>query len=208
MDPFETYKMFVAIKSHFTVKGYDYFKYNGKTKNITVDSFNARHDKHFFKWLSKKIDSQDMQDFLVANILSERMYINHLIDEEAHDCFIQYRKRHQSLSFNFENDLDKIILHAQILKNAFKFNTARYPAIIELYLNRTISLETLCILNHYTKFVNKFDSSLSNDFLWGPLSQKIKKYTPFITFDHDRLKHVLKKRVEENPDPERSSLFF
>ena len=32
MTAFESYKMYVALKLHFTTDSYDYFKFNGKTR--------------------------------------------------------------------------------------------------------------------------------------------------------------------------------
>ena len=32
MTAFESYKMYVAVKLHFTTDSYDYFKFNGKTR--------------------------------------------------------------------------------------------------------------------------------------------------------------------------------
>ena len=41
---FAAYVTFLAIKQHFTVDSYDFFKYNGKV-NAKYDSFVTKNDK-------------------------------------------------------------------------------------------------------------------------------------------------------------------
>jgi hypothetical protein len=52
MDPFESYKLYNALKLHFE-SGYDAVKYNFKS-NVTPKSFFNRKDKYFFAKLAKK----------------------------------------------------------------------------------------------------------------------------------------------------------
>ena len=49
MTPFEVYKQYVAVKLHFNNEKYDYIKCNGRTKNITQNSFAKRRDKYYFE---------------------------------------------------------------------------------------------------------------------------------------------------------------
>ena len=41
MTPFECYRDYVALKSHFSRENYDYFKYNKKSR-LSVESFEKR----------------------------------------------------------------------------------------------------------------------------------------------------------------------
>ena len=52
MSPFEAYKLYTAIKNHFTTESYDYFKYNGKVR-ASEHTFETRKDKYMFYKLSK-----------------------------------------------------------------------------------------------------------------------------------------------------------
>ena len=48
MDAFQAYTLYLALKQHFTPgRGYDFFKYNGKT-NASKNAFETRKDKYFF----------------------------------------------------------------------------------------------------------------------------------------------------------------
>ena len=48
MTGFEVYKMYLALKQHFTKSDYDYFKYEGKVR-ANENSFEQRRDRYFFK---------------------------------------------------------------------------------------------------------------------------------------------------------------
>ena len=51
-DPFESYKLYNALKLHFETDGYDAIKYHFKT-SIKPTSFFKRKDKFFFAKLAK-----------------------------------------------------------------------------------------------------------------------------------------------------------
>ena len=46
MDPFDCYKEYVSIKTHFHAKKYDYFKH--KKRKISFNAFKKRNDQLFF----------------------------------------------------------------------------------------------------------------------------------------------------------------
>ena len=51
-DPFESYKLYNALKLHFETDGYDAIKYHFKT-SVKPTSFFKRKDKFFFAKLAK-----------------------------------------------------------------------------------------------------------------------------------------------------------
>ena len=56
MDTIDIYLMYCAMKAHFENKGYDFVKFNGKTK-VSRNSFYKRNDRIFFVKLSRKYRS-------------------------------------------------------------------------------------------------------------------------------------------------------
>ena len=68
MSPFETYQTYLSMKSHFTNRKYDFFKYGGKSR-ATVTSFNKRKDKYWFEKTSRKYSDKEIIDFLLANFV-------------------------------------------------------------------------------------------------------------------------------------------
>ena len=60
-DPFESYKLYNALKLHFEQAGYDAIRYNYKS-NVTPKSFFNRKDKYFFAKLAKKYN-ENLKEF-------------------------------------------------------------------------------------------------------------------------------------------------
>ena len=56
MTGYEVYKMYLALKQHFTNDKYDYRKYRGRV-NASEKAFEERRDRYFFKKLATKYDS-------------------------------------------------------------------------------------------------------------------------------------------------------
>lgn len=67
MNGFETYKMYVALKNHFTSATYDYFRYSGKTR-ASLKTYDTRKDKYFFEKLGRK---RNVEQFILANIIAD-----------------------------------------------------------------------------------------------------------------------------------------
>ena len=83
MTGFEVYKMYLALKLHFTSDTYDYFQYGGTAK-ASQRSFDNRKDKFFFVKLSRKFKDYELRDFFVANMVAEdKVYPATLVREGA-----------------------------------------------------------------------------------------------------------------------------
>jgi len=65
---FDVYKIYLAVKNHFTAKSYDYERYGGKV-NVKLESFTKRNDRHFFHKLSQRFDEREVVDYFVCNFL-------------------------------------------------------------------------------------------------------------------------------------------
>ena len=71
------------MKSHFTNRKYDFFKYGGKSR-ATVTAFNRRKDKYWFEKTSRKYSDGQIVDFLLANFVTstnpENLWIGEIIN--------------------------------------------------------------------------------------------------------------------------------
>ena len=82
LDALEIYERFVAIKLHFTTKGYDFYRYSGKVKGTTRANFEKRRDKYFFHRLSNKYRPNQLNDFLVANFMVKpQLFVGDLLND-------------------------------------------------------------------------------------------------------------------------------
>ena len=191
LSGYETFCLYLALKNHFNLDSYDYFKYNGKTRNVSKETYLSRRDRFQFEKLARNCDN--MQDHLVANLLKDKTWVGDLLDDEAFDNTKAYVKINQSMSYVFLNELMKI----DDIKASLKFNV-QYPNIISMLMYGSVSYQTFVILNHFIQFIPKFDAKLPDDFIWSKLSFKAKRFAPFIIRDFDQKKfaNILKEHVE------------
>ena len=69
MTGFETYKLWLALKTHFTQKGYDYFKYNG-TIRATYESYTRKKENvAVYDKLSTEYSDRELHDYFLANFV-------------------------------------------------------------------------------------------------------------------------------------------
>lgn len=185
MTPFETFKLYVSIRNHFNQKNYDYFLYNGKSRT-SQESFEKRKDKMFFLKLSKH---EDVLGFLVSNFLeNSKTWIKELAySENAEKIYNDWLKRKQSLTYQFKQDISKL---DDDFNGLFKVEHNQHPIILKSYLSGDVSLETFCIMLEITNSKKYFDKSLESDIIWEELSLKVKKYTPFIHYDREKMRKI------------------
>ena len=69
IEPYEVYKLYLAIKLHFTTKSYDVVKYKGKVR-VKPETFRKRKDMVSIKKLARDYKREEIIDFLVANFVS------------------------------------------------------------------------------------------------------------------------------------------
>ena len=105
MTPFEAYKLYLALRMHFTQPKFDYFKYNGKV-NADINSFNTRRDKFQFAKLAKH---RDPQSLIVSNYLTATpKWVGDFLTDESEQHFTDWQRRKESLSYIVSQDLKKL----------------------------------------------------------------------------------------------------
>lgn len=187
MNGFQTYKMYVALKNHFTSATYDYFRYNGKTR-ASIKTYEARHDKYFFEKLSKK---RDVEDFILANIIEQgpAVWVGDLANEQqAEENYRGWVKRQQSITYMFTNELDKLELPYD--QNIIVVD-GQHPPLLKHVIRQDISIETLIILNDMCSFTRYWNRKIEEKVIWPSLYNKCKKYRPFLKFDKEKLKQIV-----------------
>lgn len=191
MTGFEVYKMYLALKQHFTKDSYDYVKYRGKV-SASEKSFEERRDRYFFKKLATKYGEKEILNYFVANFISDpRGYIKSFSD----DIYTRWRIYQESFSYKFKQDVDSLLEdiappYEQSFDSIFTIRKGQHPIILRKYLSQEITLETLVVFEHCLGFVERFDSSLS-DPIWKQTRNQIVKYRPFVNIDCKKYKSVI-----------------
>lgn len=198
---FAAYAMWNAMKLHFTSDSYDYFKYNGKT-NVSKTSFSTRKDKYHFYKLSRKYDVHELRDFYLANFIEGKgEWVGELIQDGAEN-YTKWKKTNQALTNTFDNDiiylLDKVDgAEFWSFDDYFKPISGGWPNIITKLMKNEVSLETVCLLVEFANLMPMWEKEITDDLLWPTWHRLIKKYTPFIQYDKEKVLHILKKRIRE-----------
>jgi T4 gene Gp59 loader of gp41 DNA helicase/T4 gene Gp59 loader of gp41 DNA helicase C-term len=200
MDDFSVYRMYLALKLHFTTDNYDVIQQKGKVR-ASKAAFNKRKDLFSIKKIAKTYSDEDVANFLVANFVSGDRW-GGMFDSEAGKRFIDWKKRTESLTYLFSTDIDKILL--EIEENGVKFediftiSKGQHPYIIKAYLRNTITIETLVILDRIIGFVDKFDKNILDEVIWPDISRLIKKYKPFLKIDLEKYDRTLRDKIKTN----------
>ena len=196
VTPFEVYQNYLSLKSHFTNKNYDYFKYNKKVR-ATLTSFNRRKDKYFFERTSKKLSDKEVVDFLVSNFVSadnpQNLWIGSIINS-GEKTYQEWMKRQQSLTYLFKEQSNELFSETK-LEDALNCSKG-HPPVLKKFLGGKLAIETLVIYDRIFKFGKQFDEKLK-DPVWETVSLKIKKYSPFLNIDVSQFKKVLRELINE-----------
>ena len=182
MEPFDVYRSYLALKLHFTTDKYDVIKQKGRVR-ATKQAFFRRTDLYSIKKISNNYSDKEVINFLVANFVSGDKW-GGIFDSDSKETYLGWKKRIESISYIYKNDLEKIFKHARkFSKNVddiFTSQDGQHPDIMKLYMRNDVSIETLVIMNKLNQFVHRNDELLSNDVMWPDISRLIKKYSPFL----------------------------
>ena len=191
MSGFQCYETYLAVTNHFKGR-YDFFKYNGKV-GVKSSSYEARKDKYFFEKASRKFKRDDFIKYLVANATEGTTWIGELLTPKHEIAYKKWRKRVESLSYNFTQELSQMYDRDDNFNHLFVMEDGRHPLLFRLYQGSRVSLETMVLLDdlcHYTKYWNK-----QGDIMLKDISKMIESYRPFLKhftqYNKDKLKQIV-----------------
>ena len=200
---YDVYVNFQSVKQHFESQEYDCIKYNFRLTTLTPESFaEKRNDQSYFYSMSKKHKSiQSLRLFLIANFVynknlrptgNSKAWIGDLSDQTADEIFGRFLLKMESFTYSFRNDLgfirdcylnnnDRLEIPSDVL---FKLeDDSEFPYVINLLLEKQISIETLLYLNimgggRLLKRINKLyeGEEHSSNFVWTNLYFLLSKY--------------------------------
>ena len=119
MDEYSVYKMYLALKLHFTTDNYDVIKQKGRVR-ASRQAFAKRKDIFSIRKVSKTYSDEQVANFLVANFTSGDRW-GGLFDSEANERYTEWQKRVQSLSYIFSNDLEAIMEELESKNKTFDY---------------------------------------------------------------------------------------
>lgn len=185
MTPFEAYRMFTAVKLHFTSDSYDFFKYHGSVR-IDETKFETRRDKYQYYKLSKRVDPLLLT---VASIFdNSNIWVGDLFTTETERNYRERKKVLDSLEYTFKTEIGNY----DSLDEALNISNDEYPKLLEDYRHGKVSPETLILVNQINagKVFDYWSDSLNDPVVWPDLCHRLLKYEPFMG-DMSKLKSKL-----------------
>jgi len=203
MNGFEVYKIYLAVKLHFTSKNqsYDFHKHNGRT-TARLGTFTKRRDRYFFHKLSKLYNDRDVADYFVSNFVTNtNLWVGDIIGRLGDENFKLWQKKIESLSYYYEQDIDYIIEQMNTkditFDNIFISKGGQHPYILKYFLSKRINFETFIILDDILNFSRHLNKSITEKVLWPKLYERMIRYKPFLKYNTTKYKQILKKKIKE-----------
>ena len=199
VNPFDTYKTFIAMKTHFTKDAYDWSMDGNRNIKAKVQTFFKRKARHYFERLSRQHKDNEIVDLFVANFATDEdpqnVYMANIV-KHGERTYNSWRKRMQSLAYTFKEESHNLF-DDQKVDNVFDCSKG-HPLLLKSYLGGNTSLESMVIYDKILSYRVDFDKKISEyDPVWKSVSMKIKKYSPFINIDVFRYKKILKNIVSQ-----------
>jgi len=178
------------MKLHFESDSYEAPKYNYKT-SAKPQSFFQRRDKYHFAKLGRKFDEpEELINFFTAQFTaSDKSWVGDMLQDE--EKYVEWQRRQQSLSYNFEQDLNKLAEEVDTFDDLLTIQKGSYPLVIQKFLQDEISLETVVILDQLTEFMRRADRTITETIVWPDLSKRIRKYGLLLRFDRNRMRQIV-----------------
>lgn len=192
MDAFEVYKYYMALKLHFTTDKYDVIEKKGKVR-ASRQAFAKRKDLYAINKVAKSYSDEEVANFLIANFVSGDRW-GGVFDTDARETYLAWKKRIESLTYTFTQDIETLLNEIDFDK-IFDCNKDEHPYIIKAYLRKSITIETLVILDKLFDLVSIINSKTADTIVWPDIARLIKKYRPFLKIDKEKYHGILRTRV-------------
>ena len=199
MNGFEVYKIYLAIKLHFTSKNqsYDFHKHNGRT-TARLETFTKRRDKYFFHKLSKSYNNKSAVDYFVANFVSNtNLWVGDIIGKTGDENYKQWTKKLEALHYYYEQDIDYILGRDIKFDDLFLVKKGQHPPILKMFLSKRINFETFLILDEILSFSKQLNKNINEKVLWPKLYDRMIRYKPFIKYNVTKYKKTLKDKLKD-----------
>jgi hypothetical protein len=199
MNGFEVYKIYLAIKLHFTSKNqsYDFHKHNGRT-TARLETFTKRRDRYFFHKLSKSYNDSSIVNYFLSNFVSNtNLWVGDIIGKTGDDHYKEWSKKLEALHYYYEQDIDYILERKIEFDDIFTSKNGQHPPILKMFLARRINFETLIILDDILSFSKRLNKNIKETVLWPKLYDRMIRYKPFLIYNVTKYKKTLKLKLKE-----------
>lgn len=200
MDGFKAYKYYMAIKLHFTTEKYNVFENRGHVKG-TRDTFNSRNDRYIFEKIAQKhSDDKDIIQFFVSNFAygsENAVYAG----GEAEELYSEWKRRKQSISKVFIDDLTNVLNYCDInkieSKAIFVDRAGDPPELLNLFLKGKVTIESMRIIDDMYPFVETWKENDTIRIMIGDDLRRMTKLKGFVKYDTEKITKIFSHFKEE-----------
>jgi len=187
MEPFEVYKLYLALKLHFTSKKYDITKTNGAVR-ANYESFLKRKDLVSIHKIAREYKRSDVIELLVSNFILDNCA--NIYDKSFAENHTKWLTRRKRLLYTLDTDLDNILFRMEKdgIESALE---GQHPLIFRMYMGGDIKLESLVIIEKLYPFIRDYET----DFVLEDLCMLIHKYNPFVRVDKEIVKQKFSDKI-------------
>ncbi len=197
MTGLEAYALYKAIRLHFTSESYDCFKYGFKTGGTSQESFETKRDRYFYVKLTRLYTREEVIGVLAsAYYRNPKLYIRDVFSEDVRAYYLSRKKVQESLSYTVEKDLTYLLRECRDPNELLLCPSGSYPRLLEYTLQGDIEVETLIVLNYLLNVFPTWNKQIQDPIQWPSFYFRVRKYTPFLSFDGTKMKEVVKKVLD------------
>ena len=102
------------------------------------------------------------------------------------------------MTYHFEQDI--IYLFNKYDLKEILAVTGDYPRLLQELMQDSIMIETVIIMDDLMNFLPMWHRKIQDDIIWPKWETKITKYRPFLHYDKNKLKSILKEMVKEHAE--------
>jgi len=190
MTDYKAYKTYMALKTHFNDPKYNIVEMKGRIKT-SQQGFAGSGKAFSFRRLVKLYKDKEVIEFMIANFIKGDRW-GGVFDAEASKNYQDWKRRKESLSYVFKEELSQVIDEARDvgINNIIETNDSHdHPYIVKSFMRGSISPETLVIVNKLTSFADKVSCQ---DPFWNDVHKLIIKYSPFVKVDLTKYQETYK----------------
>lgn len=190
MNISEAYKIYTALRLHFTSENFDIR--NGITPKAPKLGVKTTFSKKLEQMMKQyNYDSEAFVGFLVSNFLTGHEW-GAIFDPSGHEVYIEWKKIQERLTYAFTQDVNFLTTQVVKVEDLWNCNSG-HPVILKMHCGKRSRLETLVILNKLYRFREVVDDKLKGDPVWESTSRLIYKYSPFVHINKEKFSMIVQK---------------
>jgi hypothetical protein len=124
-------------------------------------------------------------------IVKPNIWIREIVEQDGEDRYVEWTKKRDSLSRVVKDDLNKLRDEYQ---DNFVSVQGQHPAIMTLYIQRQITLETFTILTHCANIFSYWDQKVVDKIVASDIIRLLRKYKVFLEIDEKKFKELIRDR--------------